>query len=710
MRGREASDAIRPGSIADATLSASERATDLCCAVRPPPGSTATPHRRRLQRRTGFGTPKRRSGLTTPGERSEIPVGLGGVRTRGLGSSCGGCCDWSRRAGAPLMEAQGGRSSLCHAADVDCDGSATTAVGLVAELDHEARLAELGLRKARGSYYTPPDVVDGLLRLCLDPLLDELEGDGPDAVAGVRVLDPTCGTGNFLFAAFARVVASLVRCGVASGDAVSRAVHCVVGVDLDPEAIQLCKAILLRAAGNGADCAAVLDRHIVCADSLVMPRQPPLILFAMDDEPALDWETFMEVVGAHDGVDLVIGNPPFLSQLQTETMFASAYLDRVKDRFADAAGGYVDPAALFLLVGLESLREDGGCLCLIEPLAVLSTRGAVRVRQALLTRAAITDVWFSEGQVFDDAAVEVWAPVLRTGVAARPIVLRHGRKFAEAGVADPPNAGAESWGSLLARRRGVPIREWSTAGTLADIASATADFRDQYYGLVGHVVDSAEGGRDLPRLVTSGLIDPARLMWSFRSTTFNRQRFVAPRVSVSELTEDLQAWARRRLVPKVLVATQTRVLEPIVDVDGSLLPSVPIVSVETANESLWRIAAVLVSPPIAAIAAARHSGAALSVDALKLSARDILALPLPSGVDDWDVSAEAFEKASATSSDSERYDLLLESGEAMCAAYGVGRDAELMQWWMGRLPKSSTAEQDSWDELDRDASDLRSPC
>jgi SAM-dependent methyltransferase len=570
-------------------------------------------------------------------------------------------------------------------------------VRLAWEENHEARLAELGCRKASGSYYTPPDVVDGLLRVCLDPLLTELEDRGAEAVAGVRILDPTCGTGNFLYAAFERVLAALVRCGISYDAAAAKAVLCVVGVDLDSAAVDICRAILRRAGGNGVD-APALERQIICADSLVMPRQAPLTLFASDDQPATDWETLMSEVGAHAGFDVVIGNPPYLSQLQTETMFSAPYIDKVKARFADAARGYVDPAALFLLVGLDALKERG-CLCLVEPLAVLSTRGAINVRQSLLARATLTDVWFAEERVFDDADVEVWAPVLRTGVLRMPVALSRGRGFTNVGTADPPNLEAESWGSLLAVRRGVPTRNWSTAGTLADIASATADFRDQYYGLAGHIVDSAEGGVDLPRLVTSGLIDPARLMWGQRSTTFNRVRFVAPRVNVAELSEDLQAWARKRLVPKVLVATQTRVLEPIVDFDGSLLPSVPVVTVETSGDSLWRVAAVLGSPPIAAIAASRHFGAALSADALKLSARDILALPLPSGTEDWDASAKAFELASQASCDSERYERLMESGEAMCSAYGLGPDDELLKWWADRWPKSTSVDEGFEDEL-----------
>ena len=69
------------------------------------------------------------------------------------------------------MQVQGDCSSGRPGADRACDASPDRAVTPFAELDHEARLEDLGQRKALGAYYTPPDVVDGLLRLSLDPLL-----------------------------------------------------------------------------------------------------------------------------------------------------------------------------------------------------------------------------------------------------------------------------------------------------------------------------------------------------------------------------------------------------------------------------------------------------------------------------------------------------------------------------------------------------------
>ncbi|MEA1944097.1 MAG: N-6 DNA methylase, partial [Euryarchaeota archaeon] len=54
-------------------------------------------------------------------------------------------------------------------------------------------------RKESGIYYTPPYVVDYIVKNTLGVLL---EGKTPEEVAKIRVLDPACGSGSFLIKAF----------------------------------------------------------------------------------------------------------------------------------------------------------------------------------------------------------------------------------------------------------------------------------------------------------------------------------------------------------------------------------------------------------------------------------------------------------------------------------------------------------------------------
>ncbi|MEZ6318276.1 MAG: hypothetical protein R3B49_05900 [Phycisphaerales bacterium] len=150
----------------------------------------------------------------------------------------------------------------------------------------------------------------------------------------------------------------------------------------------------------------------------------------------------------------------------------------------------------------------------------------------------------------------------------------------------------------------------------------------------------------------------------------------------------LGPWITSRLVPKILLATQTRVIEALVDADGVYLPSTPVISVLPRDpRDLWRLAAALASPVCAALAMHRHAGTALSPDAIKLAARQVLALPLPADADAWQAAADLFRDAHHARTDPDRTALLLQMGQAACAAYRVPASSaeELMRWWGDRL-------------------------
>ncbi len=255
------------------------------------------------------------------------------------------------------------------------------------------------------------------------------------------------------------------------------------------------------------------------------------------------------------------------------------------------------------------------------------------------------------------------------GDAQGPVRRSHGPSFTPLSEADAVDLAARpTWSHLVAEAAGIPSVPLGAA-VLGDLALATADFRDQYYGLVGCVSDDGEG----PPLVTSGLIDPGRSAWGERPARFARQVFAAPRVDVARLAPPLQAWAAARLVPKVLVATQTPVIEAAVDADGAWLPSVPVVTVVPRRPSdLWRVAAVLTAPAASAWAAGTYLGAALSVRAIKLSAAQVVTVPVP--VRPWDEAAGALAAGDVHG-----------CARLMDEAYGT----ELYDWWAARLNRRS---------------------
>jgi hypothetical protein len=499
------------------------------------------------------------------------------------------------------------------------------------------------------------------------------------------VCDPTCGAGAFLVAAADRLEAL----GHPAGVVVEQLLW---GADVDAAAIAVARDQLRRwAADRGV---AAEARHLVVADMLVAGSD------AWPDAPS-------------DGFDVVVGNPPFQSQLATGTARSTERTAAVRRRLGPLAAPYADSAALFLVVATR-LAAPGGRVAMIVPESVLASRDAGPARAELLATSTVVGLWWAGEPVFD-AGVQVCAPVLAVGPQrGRPdrLVRRwRGRRFVSATTGPHPPRGTDEgdgpWSPLLATLRGTPVVDLATPSrrtrpgkadlaTLATMASATAGFRDQYYGLVPHVAEHAAAratSQVAIRLITAGLVDPLHCRWGAVPTRFARRAWQAPVVDLVSLRladPRLALWADARLVPKVIVATQTRLLESVVDVEGTWWPSVPTIAVvprSGAPDDLWRIAAMLSAPPVSAWALERFGGSALSSDAVKLSSRQVLSVPLPHDDGAWAVgaaAAAAAQHASVTGDADGWRDALAVLADAMTRAYGASDDVR--QWWAARLP------------------------
>jgi tRNA1(Val) A37 N6-methylase TrmN6 len=461
--------------------------------------------------------------------------------------------------------------------------------------------------------------VERLLDFALDPAIEAARAteDPRGALLALRVLDPSCGEGAFLVPAARRIITALAAVGEthAAREVVER---CVVGVDIDA-----------RAAG-------------VCADALrdLAPGASPRVIVAdaLRDGPGCVGETRF---------DAVVGNPPYLNQLARDTASSREVAARVREWSGGLVKGYADAAAAFWLFSTMLLREGGRC-ALVLPRSILSTRDASAVRAHIAGRCAVDAVWFDDAPVFD-AGVRVCAPMVRLGNPRRETVREISLAFRSISSEIAPCG--EFWRALIPGVAEIPACPVRTERVIGDLIQTTADFRDQYYGLAGSILEDAQA-RGLcapeeiesrfPRLITSGLIDRDRSLWGARPTRILKQRWLAPRVDRERLECDpaLGAWLRARLVPKILLATQTRVLEPILDIRGELLPCVPVITITPAPndpqplDTLRAVHRSLLSPISTAFAAREFAGAALSPDAIKLSAKQARALPLVSDADE----------------------------------------------------------------------------
>lgn len=396
------------------------------------------------------------------------------------------------------------------------------------------------------------------------------------------------------------------------------------------------------------------------------------------------------------GFDVIVGNPPFLNQVENATTVAKGLASVARLVTGGSAVRYTDISATFLLLARNLLSRHGRA-SLVQPQSLLAAKAAGPVRAELLSDSTLAHIWVSNEHLFS-ASVFTCAPtILRDGPRRFPVGRQHSGAFATLEPLDvvmDELAEEISWAHLTAEASGIPAVDIIAGGTIGDLADTVADFTE-YYRLEGFIVDDADlpddaNRSEFPPLVTTGLIDLAECTWGKQATRILKQKWQAPRVDRQRMYAEgtLGQWIDRRRVPKAILATQTKVIEVFVDEPGEYIASIPLITVMPNDvERLWHIAAALASPVTCAIAMRQFAGAALSAEAIKISAKQTLALPIPEPSDDWDRAAALFRQAQGISDVEQRNTVLLRYADASVTAFKVQPEqAEaVVKWWAERL-------------------------
>ena len=243
--------------------------------------------------------------------------------------------------------------------------------GLLLEKQSEEQIAwyEASLplieRKKRGHFSTPPVLVEQILDAC---------GYTPGAdLALVRVLDPACGSGNFLTGAAQRLLSFGEHAGLSPAERIALVQRNLWGFDPDPIScflaeLQLCT--ILNATEKPGYALPLSPLHIHQADSLILPWEPC--------------------------VDLVVTNPPYLAAKNNDL---SGY------RFAQQRG-QADSYLLFLSLALQVVRP-GGWIGLVLPDPILARANAAGERARLLQGFTMHHLWHLSGVFAADVGAVV---------------------------------------------------------------------------------------------------------------------------------------------------------------------------------------------------------------------------------------------------------------------------------------------------------------
>jgi hypothetical protein len=218
----------------------------------------------------------------------------------------------------------------------------------------------------------------------------------------IKVIDPSCGSGAFLVAAFDvfapyyRELAQALRrlypgsLEEFNGD---RAIltHNLYGVDINAGAVEIAKLSLWLKTAKPGHKLDSLDGHLLCGNSL---RFEPDKKSRWVSE-RFGWNTTFKEILVKSGFDVVLGNPPYVRMeiLKPWKPFLSANFTVAAER--------ADLYAYFYEIGLRLLKPSG-CLGYISSSTFFKTAAGEPLRSYLLKHAALqTIVDFGDLQVFE---------------------------------------------------------------------------------------------------------------------------------------------------------------------------------------------------------------------------------------------------------------------------------------------------------------------
>ncbi len=220
-------------------------------------------------------------------------------------------------------------------------------------------------RKMRGHFSTPPQMVERILDACGYTADNDL--------SHIRVLDPACGSGNFLAGVASRLLTSTRRSGLSHKAQLRAVQRNVWGFDPDPVACFLAE-MQLRTVLTEESKECYTDACGACKQKQSVPLH-----IHQADGLAFPWEQ-------DANIDLFLANPPYLA---TKNNDLSGY-QSARQR------GQADSYLLFLNLALQIVRP-GGWIGLVLPDPVLARSNATLERQRLLAESTLHSLWHLSG-------------------------------------------------------------------------------------------------------------------------------------------------------------------------------------------------------------------------------------------------------------------------------------------------------------------------
>jgi len=273
--------------------------------------------------------------------------------------------------------------------------------------------AKRAKRKSQGIFYTPKYIVDFIVTQTLGEVLRKTKRKD---IPKIKVLDPACGSGSFLIAAYDKILETLEKQNpqislFTKFDILNDNIY---GIDLDEQAVEIAQLNLLLKVLTQRAKLPTLQHNIRMGNSLVSGNAESLEPYfgeKWQEQKPFNWgEEFKEVFN-QDGFDVVIGNPPYI--------FArgKSFSNQVKKYYYDQyeLAEYQLNTYLLFINRSYKLVKDGGYFGFIIPNTWLTIDTFSNLRKFLLEQTGSLQIINIYDRVFQDANVDNCLLIFKKG-------------------------------------------------------------------------------------------------------------------------------------------------------------------------------------------------------------------------------------------------------------------------------------------------------